>query len=167
MQPDESNQAFPFFKLEHPGFASEPSPNARGSHDWHDSSPEKISATRGEIDGSMLAEFRNLSNSFAGPSSSQAGSPIVSHWAPNLLLECSRAIAANDSSRVQNLMWVLNELASPYGDAEQRLASYFLQAMFCKVTGTGSRCHRILTAAAEKTYSFDSLRKMILEFQVL
>ncbi|CAK9265345.1 unnamed protein product [Sphagnum jensenii] len=87
------------------------------------------------------------------------------HWAPNLLLECARAVAANDTSQAQKLMSVLNELASPYGDCDQRLASYFLQALFCKITNTGLRCYRILLAAAEKSYTFESVRKMILEFQ--
>jgi len=89
------------------------------------------------------------------------------HWAPNLLLECARAVAANDTSQAQKLMSVLNELASPYGDCDQRLASYFLQALFCKITNTGLRCYRILLAAAEKSYTFESVRKMILEFQVM
>ncbi|KAH8936328.1 hypothetical protein BDL97_17G079700 [Sphagnum fallax] len=87
------------------------------------------------------------------------------HWAPNLLLECAMAVAANDTSQAQKLMSVLNELASPYGDCDQRLASYFLQALFCKITNTGLRCYRILLAAAEKSYTFESVRKMILEFQ--
>lgn len=100
-----------------------------------------------------------------GGTGNQIGSS--NHWAPNLLLECARAIAASDTLRVQNLMWVLNELASPYGDYDQRLASYFLQALFCRITNTGARCHSILSAAAEKTHTFESVRKMILTYQVL
>ncbi|EFJ23425.1 hypothetical protein SELMODRAFT_442953 [Selaginella moellendorffii] len=87
------------------------------------------------------------------------------HWAPNLLLECARAVSSKDVSRVQRLMWLLNELSSPYGDFDQRIASSFLQGLFCKITGTGSRCHRILSSAAERGYSFDSTRKMMLKFQ--
>eukprot|EP00252_Welwitschia_mirabilis_P016306 TRINITY_DN3597_c0_g1_i1.p1 TRINITY_DN3597_c0_g1~~TRINITY_DN3597_c0_g1_i1.p1 ORF type:complete len:512 (-),score=50.87 TRINITY_DN3597_c0_g1_i1:232-1767(-) len=86
-------------------------------------------------------------------------------WASEMLLECARAIAHKDSSRVQQLLWMLNELSSPYGDCDQKLASYFLQAFFCKITDTGPRCYRTLCAAVEKTYSFDSSRKMILKFQ--
>jgi hypothetical protein len=122
----------------------------------------------------MVEEFSNPA--FIGPSTTAASGsrstdqlelPSTSgHWAPNLLLECARAVAVNDTLRAQNLMSGLNELASPYGDCDQRVASYFLQALFCKITGTGLSCHRILRAAAEKSYSFESLRKMILDFQV-
>ncbi|CAM6120390.1 unnamed protein product [Calypogeia fissa] len=86
-------------------------------------------------------------------------------WAPPLLTDCAKAVSADLKPRVQQYMWMLNELSSPYGDYDQRLASYFLQALFCKITGTGPRCHRVLCAAAERSYSFDSMRKMILKFQ--
>lgn len=93
------------------------------------------------------------------------GECMSGRWAWNLLMECAKAIALNDTSRMQHLLWLLNELSSPYGDYEQKLASYFLQALFCKITDTGSRCYRTLCSAVEKTYSFDSARKMILKFQ--
>eukprot|EP01018_Ginkgo_biloba_P014441 Gb_17251 [translate_table: standard] len=94
------------------------------------------------------------------------GSPCMNgRWATNLLLECAKAIAQKETSRMQHLLWMLNELSSPYGDCEQKLASYFLQALFCKITDTGPRCYRTLCSAVDKTYSFDSTRKMILKFQ--
>ncbi|RVW57359.1 Protein short-root [Vitis vinifera] len=37
-------------------------------------------------------------------------------------------------ARVQQLMWMLNELSSPYGDTDQKLAAYFLQALFSRMT---------------------------------
>ncbi|XP_010274383.1 PREDICTED: protein SHORT-ROOT-like [Nelumbo nucifera] len=86
-------------------------------------------------------------------------------WASNLLLETARAIADNNSSRTQQLMWMLNELSSPYGDTDQKLASYFLQALFSRMTDSGERCYRTLASASEKTCSFDSTRKMVLKFQ--
>ncbi|XP_068657515.1 protein SHORT-ROOT-like [Aristolochia californica] len=86
-------------------------------------------------------------------------------WARDLLLECARAVANKNSARVQQLMWMLNELGSPYGDTEQKLASSFLQALFCRMTDSGERCYRTLTSASEKTCSFDSTRKMVLKFQ--
>ncbi|MED6107877.1 hypothetical protein PIB30_018335 [Stylosanthes scabra] len=86
-------------------------------------------------------------------------------WATKLLMECARAINDRDSSKIQHLLWMLNELASPYGDSEQRLASYFLQALFCKATQTGERCYMALKSVSEKNQSFDSARKMILKFQ--
>lgn len=87
-------------------------------------------------------------------------------WATTLLLDCARAIEEKDVARVQSILWILNEGASPYGDSDQRLVSYFVQALLCKISGTGARCHRSLSAAAEKTYSFETMRNMILEFQV-
>ncbi|KAG6510287.1 hypothetical protein ZIOFF_028296 [Zingiber officinale] len=52
-------------------------------------------------------------------------------WAADLLRHCARAFADKDSSNLHRLLWMLNELASPYGDCEQRLAYAFLQALFC------------------------------------
>lgn len=87
------------------------------------------------------------------------------NWATDILLETARAIADKNSARVQQLMWMLNELGSPYGDIEQKLASYFLQALFSRMTDSGERCYRTLATASEKTCSFESTRKMVLKFQ--
>jgi hypothetical protein len=87
-------------------------------------------------------------------------------WAKALLLDCARAVANEDSPRVQSNMWILNERASPFGDSDQRIASYFVQALLCKLTGTGARCQHSLNAAAEKSYCFESIRNLILQFQV-
>ncbi|KAK8510398.1 hypothetical protein V6N13_100422 [Hibiscus sabdariffa] len=86
-------------------------------------------------------------------------------WASRLLKECARAISDKDSSKIHHLLWMLNELASPYGDCDQKLASYFLQALFCKATESGQRCFKTLISVAEKSHSFDSARKLILKFQ--
>ncbi|GLT46807.1 hypothetical protein SLA2020_205370 [Shorea laevis] len=86
-------------------------------------------------------------------------------WATDILLETARAIADRNSPRVQQLMWMLNELSSPYGDTEQKLASYFLQALFSRMTDKGERCYRTLASASDKTCSFESTRKMVLKFQ--
>ncbi|KAL2906463.1 Protein SHORT-ROOT [Bienertia sinuspersici] len=60
---------------------------------------------------------------------------------------------------------MLNELASPYGDVEQKLASYFNQALFTRMTDSGDRCYSTMRAAADKSVSFESTRKMLLKFQ--
>ncbi|KAM6564161.1 hypothetical protein CsatB_024159 [Cannabis sativa] len=86
-------------------------------------------------------------------------------WAPEILLETARAVADKNSSRVQQLLWMLNELSSPYGDADQKLAAYFLQALFSRVNDSGNRCYRTLLSASDKTCSFESTRKMVLKFQ--
>ncbi|XP_020584556.1 protein SHORT-ROOT-like [Phalaenopsis equestris] len=86
-------------------------------------------------------------------------------WAANLLRECAKAICDKDSAKIQHVLWMLNELASPYGDCEQKIASYFLQALFCKVTDSGDQSYQTLVSAAEKSHSFESARKVILKFQ--
>lgn len=56
-------------------------------------------------------------------------------WAEQLLNLCAAAIASQNISRTQHLMWVLNDLASVSGDANQRFAAYGLRALFCRITG--------------------------------
>lgn len=103
----------------------------------------------------------------SGSQNHMAVFPAQAPWARTLLLDCARAIAEKDSARFQSILWILNESASPYGDCDQRLVSYFVQALLCKISGTGARCIRSLSVAAEKTYCFETMRSMILEFQVI
>ncbi|KAL5064093.1 hypothetical protein RYX36_025830 [Vicia faba] len=86
-------------------------------------------------------------------------------WSQNILLETARAISDNKTNRIQQLIWMLNELSSPYGDTDQKLSAYFLQALFSRMNNTGNRTYKTLTFASEKTCSFDSTRKMLLKFQ--
>ncbi|KAH7670882.1 Transcription factor GRAS domain-containing protein [Dioscorea alata] len=86
-------------------------------------------------------------------------------WAEKLLKECAKAISEKDSGKIHHFLWMLNELASPYGDCDQKLAYYFLQAFFCKATESGERCYKTLISVAEKSHSFESARKVILKFQ--
>ncbi|KAB5515840.1 hypothetical protein DKX38_026488 [Salix brachista] len=58
-----------------------------------------------------------------------------------------------------------NKWASKLLNCDQKLASYFLQALFCKATDSGQRCFKTLATVAEKSHSFDSARKLILKFQ--
>ncbi|XP_071690960.1 protein SHORT-ROOT-like [Rutidosis leptorrhynchoides] len=86
-------------------------------------------------------------------------------WASKLLRECARAIYDKDSAKINHLLWMLNELSSPYGDCDQKLAYYFLQALFCKATESGQRCYKTLISVADKTHCFDTAKKLILKFQ--
>ncbi|GAU21964.1 hypothetical protein TSUD_111040 [Trifolium subterraneum] len=86
-------------------------------------------------------------------------------WSTKLLKECAIAISNRDSSKIHHLLWMLNELSSPYGDIDQKLASYFLQALFSKATQSGQKCYKTLSSIAHKNHSFDSSRKLILKFQ--
>lgn len=96
---------------------------------------------------------------------SDSGDMPDDKWASKLLRDCAAAMSEKDSTKIHHLLWMLNELASPYGDCDQKLAAYFLQALFCKATDSGRRCYKTLIAVAEKSHSFDSLRKLILKFQ--
>ncbi|KAL6013053.1 hypothetical protein ACLOJK_003543, partial [Asimina triloba] len=87
------------------------------------------------------------------------------NWAADLLTDCARAIADSNSGRAHHLMWMLNEMSSPYGDTHQKLASYFLHALFSRMTDSGPRSLRALLSASDKTSSFDSTRKTLLKFQ--
>lgn len=103
--------------------------------------------------------------SFSSDITVEFASSLSGKWASDLLLQCARAIAEKNSPRVQQLMWMLNELSSPYGDTEQKLGAYFLQALFCRMTDSGARCRRTLVSASEKTCSFESTRKVVLKYQ--
>ncbi|KAJ0716824.1 putative transcription factor GRAS family [Helianthus annuus] len=91
--------------------------------------------------------------------------PDDDKWASKLLRECAQAISDKDSGKINHLLWMLNELSSPYGDCDQKLAYYFLQALFCKATESGQRCYKTLVSVADKSHCFDSARKLILKFQ--
>ncbi|URD95047.1 hypothetical protein MUK42_30573 [Musa troglodytarum] len=64
-------------------------------------------------------------------------------------------------------MWMLNELSTPYGDVDQKLASYFLQGLFARLTSSGPCTLRSLSAASDHNCSFDSTRRTALRFQEL
>lgn len=97
--------------------------------------------------------------------SDSGGGATAGRWAARLLRDCAVAVAEKDSVRIHHLLWMLNELASPYGDREQRLASHFLQALFCRATDSGDRCLRTLTTVAERSRTFESTRRVMLRFQ--
>ncbi|XP_058069817.1 protein SHORT-ROOT-like [Magnolia sinica] len=94
-----------------------------------------------------------------------AASTASGKWASNLLTECAHAIANKDSAQVQHFMHILNELSSPYGDTNQKLASYFFHAIFKRVTNSGEQAHQTLISASEKIFSFESMREIVLKFQ--
>ncbi|KAL9263706.1 SHORT-ROOT-like protein [Drosera capensis] len=110
------------------------------------------------VNAFIFSPARDLTLEFFSPSSS-------GKWASEVLLETARAIADRNTSTTQQLMWMINEISSPYGDTEQKLGSYFLQALFSRMTDSGDKSYRTMTAAADKTCSFDSTRRMVLKFQ--
>lgn len=51
-----------------------------------------------------------------------------------LLLHCASALERNDVTLAQQIMWVLNNVASSVGDLNQRLASWFLRALISRAS---------------------------------
>ncbi|KAK8951236.1 Nodulation-signaling pathway 1 protein [Platanthera zijinensis] len=64
-----------------------------------------------------------------------SGGSREARWAEQLLNPLAAAIGAGNVSRVQHLLYVLQELASPTGDANHRLAFYGLQALTRRPAG--------------------------------
>ncbi|CAL0332192.1 unnamed protein product [Lupinus luteus] len=53
-----------------------------------------------------------------------------------LLFHCASALESNDITLAQQVMWVLNNYASPLGDTNQRLTSWFLRALISRALRT-------------------------------
>ncbi|OWM78588.1 scarecrow-like protein 32 [Punica granatum] len=51
-----------------------------------------------------------------------------------LLLHCASALESNDVTLAQQVMWVLNNVASSSGDPNQRLTSWFLRALISRAS---------------------------------
>lgn len=51
-----------------------------------------------------------------------------------LLLHCASALESNDVTLAQQVMWVLNNVASSMGDPNQRLTSWFLRALISRAS---------------------------------
>ncbi|KAF5726431.1 GRAS family transcription factor [Tripterygium wilfordii] len=51
-----------------------------------------------------------------------------------LLLHCASALESNDVTLAQQVMWVLNNIASLVGDPNQRLTAWFLRALIARAS---------------------------------
>jgi hypothetical protein len=51
-----------------------------------------------------------------------------------LLLHCASALESNDVTLAQQVMWVINNVASSVGDPNQRLTSWFLRALISRAS---------------------------------
>ncbi|KAJ0988472.1 hypothetical protein J5N97_006828 [Dioscorea zingiberensis] len=79
---------------------------------------------------------RKVQTKGSGSGSGNNGSKDV-RWAEQLLNPCAAAIHAVNLSRVQHLLYVLNELASPSGDANHRLAYHGFHALKRHLSSAG------------------------------
>ncbi|KAA0059401.1 nodulation-signaling pathway 1 protein [Cucumis melo var. makuwa] len=66
------------------------------------------------------------------------GSNKEGRWAEQLLNPCANAIVKGDATRVHHLLCVLQELASPTGDANHRLADHGLRALAYHLSSNSS-----------------------------
>ncbi|XP_009631267.1 scarecrow-like protein 32 [Nicotiana tabacum] len=77
--------------------------------------------------------FNNPQNSLAGALKGCIGS-LDGACLEKLLLHCANALENNDVTLAQQVMWVLNNLASSNGDPNQRLTSWFLRALISRAS---------------------------------
>ncbi|XP_012491968.2 protein SHORT-ROOT [Gossypium raimondii] len=142
------------------------SSSSQHCYPYHHHQPHLSSTTKNTSTATAHHVFRTSGSDFSTFSLAwDLNFDFSGKWATDILLETATAISDRNGGRVQQLMWMLNELSSPYGDTEQKLASYFLQALFRRITDTGERCYRTLDTVSDKTRSFESTRKMVLKFQ--
>ncbi|KAL6658059.1 hypothetical protein ACP70R_004306 [Stipagrostis hirtigluma subsp. patula] len=145
-----------------------PSTPSAGGHGIFEAANFSFPSVDIDLDFGSPASSSGAGGGGAASSAAEGGGRAgTGRWAAQLLLECARAVAARDNQRVQRLMWMLNELASPYGDVDQKLASFFLQGLFARLTSSGPRTLRTLAAASDRNASFESTRRTALKFQEL
>ncbi|CAL0331763.1 unnamed protein product [Lupinus luteus] len=157
-QQDQDEECFNFFM-------DDEDLSSSSSKHYYPYQPHHPSSTTTTTTPTIFTSTPTPDNFSFSPSRTDFNFEFSGKWAHDILLETARAIAEKNSARVQQLMWMLNELSSPYGDTDQKLASYFLQALFSRMNEAGDRTYRSLTSASEKTCSFESTRKTVLKFQ--
>nr|ABK35067.1 truncated nodulation signaling pathway 1 protein [Lotus japonicus] len=74
----------------------------------------------------------------ANGSNCNSGNSKEGRWAEQLLNPCAAAIAGGNVNRVQHLLYVLHELASPTGDPNHRLAAHGLRALTHHLSSSSS-----------------------------
>ncbi|KAF2292139.1 hypothetical protein GH714_014332 [Hevea brasiliensis] len=77
--------------------------------------------------------FNNPESSLSGALKGCLGS-LDGACIEKLLLHCASALENNDGTLAQQVMWVLNNVASLAGDPNQRLTSWFLRALISRAS---------------------------------
>ncbi|GAV58722.1 GRAS domain-containing protein [Cephalotus follicularis] len=72
------------------------------------------------------------------PTSKALGSFGDANCMEQLLVRCANAIESNDATLAQQILWVLNNIAPPDGDSNQRLTSAFLRALIARAAKIGT-----------------------------
>ncbi|KAG0458513.1 hypothetical protein HPP92_023670 [Vanilla planifolia] len=64
-----------------------------------------------------------------------------------LLINCAHAIESNDATLAQQILWVLNNIAPPDGDSNQRLTSAILRSLILRASRSGSAIASTIAAS--------------------
>ncbi|KAJ4826666.1 Scarecrow-like protein 32 [Turnera subulata] len=75
---------------------------------------------------------------FPTSKSSSLGSFGDTNCMEQLLVHCANAIESNDATLAQQILWVLNNIAPPDGDSNQRLTCGFLRALIARAAKNGT-----------------------------
>ncbi|GMH06366.1 hypothetical protein Nepgr_008206 [Nepenthes gracilis] len=99
------------------------------------------------------------------PTSSKAlGSFGDANCMEQLLVYCANAIENNDATLSHQILWVINNIASPDGDSNQRLTCAFLRALIVRAAMIGTS--EIVTAMA-RAMNYPNLAPQTHRFSVL
>ncbi|XP_057729481.1 scarecrow-like protein 32 [Arachis stenosperma] len=116
---------------------------------------------KAELKGASSISFQNHSLFNTAPHSSLTGAlkgclgSLDGACIEKLLLHCASALESNDVTLAQQVMWVLNNVASPTGDTNQRLTSWFLRALI-------SRASRICPTALSFKGSSNNIQRRLM-----
>ncbi|KAL9304279.1 hypothetical protein ACSQ67_021542 [Phaseolus vulgaris] len=93
------------------------------------SKPMNNEADSGEAEGTTTVRKAGGNKKGAAKGVANNCNNKEGRWAEQLLNPCAAAITGGNLTRVQHLLYVLHELASPTGDANHRLAAHGLKAL--------------------------------------
>ncbi|XP_027348637.1 scarecrow-like protein 32 [Abrus precatorius] len=80
-----------------------------------------------------------------------------------LLVHCANAIETNDVTLAQQILWVLNNIALPDGDSNQRLASGFLRALTARAAKTGTCKMLVGVEDARTNFTIDTHKFSVIQ----
>ncbi|KAK4267206.1 hypothetical protein QN277_024019 [Acacia crassicarpa] len=145
------------------------------SQNHHKSKKSKSRAVNEAENGDAVAEGTTIKKSAGNKKGSAKtngnncnnGNSKEGRWAEQLLNPCALALATGNSTRVQHLLYVIHELASPSGDANHRLAAHGLRALTQQLSSSTS--FSSTTASSSGLFTFASadpgfLKRSLLKF---
>ncbi|KAA8531590.1 hypothetical protein F0562_006299 [Nyssa sinensis] len=97
------------------------------------------------------------------PTSKDLGSFGDANCMEQLLVHCANAIDNNDATLAQQILWVLNNIAQPDGDSNQRLTCGFLRALIARAARCGTCKMLAAMANAHTNLSIETHKFSIIE----